>query len=67
VQVHFKAFRSTFQSWNQLFEDAAEFSSAIGPDRLISISHSADDSRGVVTVWYWAEETAERETEARPD
>ena len=67
MHVYFKVFRSTFQSWNQLFEDAAEFSSAIGRDRLISISHSADDSRGVVTVWYWAEETAERETEARPD
>lgn len=55
MNVAYEVFRGTFQSWNQLFQEAAEFSSSIGPERLISISHSADRSEGVVTVWYWEE------------
>jgi hypothetical protein len=51
--VKFKVFRGVFSSWDQLFEDASEFASALGPERLISISHSADHHDGVVVVWYW--------------
>jgi hypothetical protein len=42
-------------TWDQLFTQAAAFASSVGPDRLISISHSEDQQDGVVTVWYWAE------------
>jgi len=59
VQVRFKIFESGFQSWRALFEEAAEFASALGRDRVISISHSADHSTGVVTVWYWGEQGSE--------
>lgn len=51
--VHFKVFRGGFSKWETLFAQAAEFASAIGPDRLISVSHSQDE---VVAVWYWSDE-----------
>jgi hypothetical protein len=50
--VQFKVFRGTFASWNTLFTRAAEFASTLSPEKLITISHSADHSQGVVTVWY---------------
>lgn len=51
--VHFKVFRGAFTKWETLFAQAAEFASGLGPDRLISISHSEDE---VVAVWYWSDE-----------
>jgi hypothetical protein len=42
-------------TWDQLFTDAAAFATSVGPEHLITISHSADHSDGVVTVWYWAD------------
>ncbi len=56
MRVACQHFKGTLKTWGQLFEEAAEFASEIGPERLISISHSADQSRGVVAVWYWDEE-----------
>lgn len=53
MEVRFEIFRGTFKSWDELFQQAAEFASHIGPDRLIGISHSCDNNDGVVTVWYW--------------
>jgi hypothetical protein len=53
--VRFKQFRSTFASWDELFSEAAEFATTLGPERLISISHSEDSSKGVVAVWYWGD------------
>ena len=41
---------------NELFKRAAEFATRMGRDRLIGISHSEDNSDGVVTVWYWTQE-----------
>jgi hypothetical protein len=35
-----------------LLEEAAEFARQLDPRQLISISHSADNSEGVVVVWY---------------
>ena len=55
MQVRFEFFESGFKSWSELFAEAAEFANALGRDRVISISHSADHNKGVVTVWYWAE------------
>lgn len=40
-------------TWPDLFKQAAEFSTQVGRDRLISISHSEDKEDGVVAVWYW--------------
>jgi hypothetical protein len=58
--VRFREFRSTFGSWRALFEEAAQFATTVGPERLISISHSEDQTKGVVAVWYW---TDSRDTE----
>ena len=53
MKVKFEVFRSSFKSWESLFQQAADFANSIGPDNLISISHSEDQNEGVVTVWYW--------------
>jgi hypothetical protein len=53
MRARYKVFRAVFKSWEKLFEDAAAFASQIGPERLITIAHSADQADGVVTVWYW--------------
>ena len=50
-QVTFKVFRGTFSTWNELFTDASSFASSLTPEQLINISHSVNDSDGVVTVW----------------
>ena len=51
--VQFKVFRGAFSKWETLFAQAAEFASSLGPDRVISISHSQDE---VVAVWYWSDD-----------
>lgn len=58
MRVRFKFFRSGLSTWKSLFHDAAEFASQLPPERVISISHSADGGIGVVTVWYWGEKSA---------
>ena len=42
-------------TWETLFEEASNFATGIGRERLISISHSEDNNDGVVVVWYWQE------------
>ena len=53
MRVQFRVFRGTLKSWQTLFDEAATFASEVGPERLITISQSADQADGVVTVWYW--------------
>lgn len=61
MRILCKHFRATFKSWQSLFQDAADYASAIGRERLVSISHSQHSSEGIVTVWYWGEpETCHR-------
>jgi hypothetical protein len=50
--VRFEVFRGVMASWEDLFEEAAEFATRLGPDRLITISHSEDENDGVVAVWF---------------
>lgn len=57
MRVNFRHFESMTKSWQALFREAADFATVLGPERLISISHSEDQNAGVVTVWYWAEAT----------
>lgn len=54
-KVEFKMFRGTFTSWESLLEQAAQFATLQGPERLISISQSEDHSDGIVVVWFWSE------------
>lgn len=51
--VKYELFRGVMATWPDLFARAAEFSSRLGRDRLITISHSEDQQDGVVAVWYW--------------
>lgn len=61
MQMNFRIFRSMFTSWEELFAEAARFCTEIGPDRVVSISHSENHNDGVVTVWYWEGEFEEAE------
>ena len=56
-----KVFRATFKSWKALFDQATDFATKIGRDRVTSISHSGDSGNGVVVVWYWGEPAECRE------
>ena len=53
MKVKYRIFRGVWTSFEALFHEAAAFASSLGPERLISISHSEDENDGVVTVWYW--------------
>ena len=52
--VEFRMFRGILSSWEALFSEAADFATQVGPSKLISISQSANEYDGVVTVWYWS-------------
>ncbi len=54
ARVMFRHFGSSFLSWDGLFAEAAAFATQVGRGRLISIGHSEDHAKGVVTVWYWS-------------
>jgi len=56
-RLNYRVFRGTWASWESLFNDAATFASQLGRDRVVGISHSADHSEGIVTVWYWDQAT----------
>jgi len=51
--VQYKIFRGAFATWDNLFAQAAAFATSLGEGRVLSISHSANLSDGVVAVWYW--------------
>lgn len=53
--ARYRRFRGTFTSWDSLLSQAAEFASSIGPERLITLSHSEDKDDGLVVVWYWSD------------
>jgi hypothetical protein len=50
-------FKSSLTPWHDMFTNAAEFASTLPPERLVTISHSADNGQGVVVVWYWGSES----------
>ena len=54
-EVRFEMFRGGVMTpWAELLAKAAAFAGSLPPDRLISISHSADQLDGIVVVWYWS-------------
>jgi len=59
--LQYRIFRSSWSSWEALFGDAAAFASWASSG-LVSISHSADETDGVVTVWYRHPSTASQAT-----
>ncbi len=58
MQAKFRVFRGRFRTWQGLFEEAAEFASMIGRERLLNIAHSEENGLGVVTVRSWGEDGA---------
>jgi hypothetical protein len=55
-RLAYRVFRGTLATWDDLFTQAARFATEVGPERVVNISHSADDQDGVVAVWYWTTE-----------
>ena len=53
MRVVFRDFRGVFKTWKVLFQEASDFATEVGRDNLVSISHSSDQSQGIITVWYW--------------
>jgi len=53
--VKFKVFRGVMASWPDLFQQASEFATQLGRERLITLSHSEDQQDGVVAVWFWGD------------
>jgi len=51
----YKMFRSALSPWEALFQQAADLATQLGPERVISISHSQANGEAVVTVWFWRE------------
>ena len=58
-RLEFRVFESSWDSWESLFQQAAEFANRVGRENVLNISHSCDrNNNGTVTVWYWREENA---------
>ncbi|HZN64210.1 MAG TPA: hypothetical protein VFB66_02840 [Tepidisphaeraceae bacterium] len=62
MKARFKVFPSVFKSWEETCEKVAAFVEKVGPERLISISHTAEP---VAIVWYWEPERTERDAHGR--
>jgi len=53
MAVEYRHFRAgALTSWDSLFSDVRDFAQTLGSKALIAITHSADRSEGVATVWY---------------
>ena len=61
MKARFKIFPSVLKSWEETCEKVSAFVEAVGPDRLISVSHTAEP---VAIVWYWESEPPRREPRA---
>ena len=60
MRAQFKVFKSSVKLWDTLFQEAANFASTVGEQRLINISHSCDNGKAVITVWFWGKESRRR-------
>jgi hypothetical protein len=57
MQAKYRIFRSGHEPWETLFQQAADFMTALGPEYVIGVSHSHENNLGVVTVWFWFDPT----------
>ena len=53
MKAHFKLFHSSWESWDAMCTQVAEFLTELGPERVIGVSVSHESNVGVLTVWYW--------------
>ena len=54
ARMRFKKFTAIIKSWETVFQEAADFATELGSERVVSISHSEDRGEAIVTVWYWS-------------
>lgn len=52
MKIRSEIFQSSFRSWKSLCEEATKFANRIPAENLINISHSCDQRKGCVIVWY---------------
>ena len=52
MKVECLMIRSSTRSWQSMCEEAAEFATKVGRERLINISVSAVGADGTIFVWY---------------
>lgn len=61
ARLKFKVFKSSWDSWDKLCQQAADFATTVGKDNVVNVSHSCCGSNdGTVTIWYWQDETADQ-------
>ena len=60
ANLRYKVFRSSWNSWDTLFQEACDFADSIGRENVLNISHSCHNNEGVVTVWFWQEKNPGR-------
>ena len=53
MKLKFQKFSAYIKSWEQVFQEAADFATSVGRENVVSISHSEDHNEAIVTVWYW--------------
>ena len=58
MRVTYQIFRSWWPRYEKMCDEAAQFASQIGPERLINIT---TEEGGAVTVWYWSDEEKSQE------
>jgi len=61
MKLRYRIFRAYVKSWETVFDEAATFASRMPTDRVASISHSADNSTGIVVVWFFASDEEAQE------
>lgn len=50
-----QVFRGAWETWDQFLGEAASFATGIGPECLISITHSGAEDEGVASVLYFSQ------------
>jgi hypothetical protein len=53
IQARCKLFKSSYDSWETMARQVAEFLTTLGPGKVIGVSHSQESQHGVIAVWYW--------------
>jgi len=64
MQLKHKMFRGTLASWDELFGQAADYCTEVGPERVVNVSHACAGSDGTVVVWYWSFDQGSQEVTA---
>lgn len=61
MRLRYKIYKTfiLFEGWAPICDEAAEFATRLGPDRVVSVSHSYSHRNASVIVWYWAEDGLE--------